>query len=303
MISDNFAYWGYSTGWSVVRRMSDKRAYAMFNRMADQFWRRRGNSVRQYERNLARVMPDADADQIRLASREGLRSYARYWCDAFRMPDWPLERITNLPVEGIEHLDKLVADREPIFFVAPHAGNYDWGAAFLAQRYGSCTTVAEQLKPERLFRRFLEFRTELGMEIIGTKTPDIIDILTERVENGVLCGVVGDRDLSRHGVPVEFFGEPTTFPRGPAVVSRRTRAKILVVSFFYTPQSAAARIYPPLEPVITDDEDYDIRATTQLIADNLADGISRHPTDWHMLQPLWLADLDPNRGPRGREQQ
>lgn len=283
--------------------MSDKRAYALFNRMADQFWRRRGQSVLQYERNLARVMPEADENQLQLASREGLRSYARYWCDAFRMPDWPLERIVNLPVEGIENLDRLVAEQERIFFVAPHAGNYDWGAAFLAQRYGSCTTVAEQLKPERLFRKFLEFRTELGMEIIGTKTPDIMDILTERVESGVLCGVVGDRDLSHHGVPVEFFGEPTTFPRGPAVVSRRTNAKILVVSFYYTPQSAAATIYPPLEPVITGDEDHDIHATTQLVADKLAEGISRHPTDWHMLQPLWLSDLDPNRGPRSREQQ
>ncbi len=100
MISDNFAYWGFSTGWSVVRRMSDKRAYGLFNRMADQFWRRRGESVLQYERNLARVMPEADENQLRLASREGLRSYARYWCDAFRMPDWPLERIVNLIVEN-----------------------------------------------------------------------------------------------------------------------------------------------------------------------------------------------------------
>ena len=301
MISDNFAYLGYSVGWSAVRRMSEKRAYAMFGRGADQVWRRHGSSVKQYEKNLARVLPDADAQQLRLASRDGLHSYARYWCDAFRMPDWPMEKIVNLPVEGVEHIDSAVAAGEKVFFVVPHAGNYDWGAAFLAQRYGSCTTVAETLKPEKLFKKFVAFRTELGMEIIGTKTPNIIETLVQRVDSGVLCGVVADRDLSRHGVPVQFFGEPTTFPRGPAVVARRTGARILPVSFYYTPHSAAATILPPIEPVVTDDEDHDVKTNTQLIADQLQVGISRHPTDWHMLQPLWRADLDPNRGPRARE--
>ena len=115
--------------------MSDKRAYALFNRMADQFWRRRGQSVLQYERNLARVMPEADENQLQLASREGLRSYARYWCDAFRMPDWPLERIVNLPVEGIEHLDRLVAEQERIFFVAPHAVSNEYPLMLMYPNY------------------------------------------------------------------------------------------------------------------------------------------------------------------------
>ena len=85
------------------------------------------------------------------------------------------------------------------------------------------------------------------------------------------------------------------------MVARRTGAKILPVSFYYTPQSAAVTILPPIEPVITADEEDDIKTNTQFVADRLQLGISRHPTDWHMLQPLWRADLDPNRGPRARE--
>jgi KDO2-lipid IV(A) lauroyltransferase len=301
VIADTFAYWGYTVGWTTVRRMPERRAYSMFARMADSTWQRHGSSVKQYEKNLRRVVPGASAQQIRQMSRAGLRSYARYWCDAFRMPDWPHDKIVNLPVVGLEHLDDSLAAGRRVFFVSPHAGNYDWGAAFLAQRYGSCTTVAENLKPDRLFRKFVAFRSSLGMEIIGTKTPHIIDLLTKRVEAGRLAGLVGDRDLSRHGVPVEFFGEPTSFPRGPAVVARRTGALVLPVSFYYTQDSAAARIFPPIEPVDTGDDAADIRSTTQLIADQLAVGIADHPTDWHMLQPLWLADLDPDRGPRRGE--
>lgn len=298
MISDTFAYYGYTVGWTAVRKMPERRAYGLFNRLADQVWQRHGPSVKQYEKNLRRVLPEADATEIRLTSRAGLRSYARYWCDAFRMPDWPQQKLLDLPVEGLENLEDPLARGERIFFVTPHAGNYDYGAAWLAQRYHSCTTVAENLKPDRLFRKFVKFRTEMGMEVLGTKTPRLIDILTERVEAGHLVGVVGDRDLSRHGVPVDFFGEPTRFPRGPATVARRTGATLLAVSFYYTPRTAAARIFPAVEVSTGGDEADDVQATTQRLADQLAVGIAAHPEDWHMLQPLWLADLDPRRSPR-----
>ncbi len=297
MITDTFAYLAYSVGWNTVRLMPQKRAYALFNRLADQFWQRHGPSVKQYEKNLRRVLPDATQREIRLTSRAGLRSYARYWCDAFRMPDWPQEKILGLPVSGLEHIDGPVSRGERVVFVTPHAGNYDYGAAWLAQRYGSCTTVAENLKPDQLFRKFVKFRGELGMEILGTRTPRLLDVLTERVESGTLVGLVGDRDLSRQGVPVEFFGEPTRFPRGAAVIARRTGATLLAVSFYYTPESAAARIFPPVEVATGGSEHEDVRVTTQRLADQLAVGIADHPEDWHMLQPLWLADLDRDRGP------
>jgi len=300
VIADSLSYWAYSVGWTTVRRMPERRAYAMFDRLADQFWQRHGPSVKQYERNLRRVLPDARAGEIRATSRQGLRSYARYWCDAFRMPDWPREKILGFPVTGVEHVDDALGRGDRLFFVLPHAGNYDYGAAWIAQRYGSCTTVAERLKPERLFQKFVKFRTEMGLEILGTKTPHLIDTLTQRVNDGVMVGVVGDRDLSRHGIDVDFFGETARFPRGPAVVARRTGATLLTAAMYYTPDSAAAHIFPPIEVARGGDEADDVQTTTQRLAHQVAAGIAQHPGDWHMLQPLWLADLDPDRGPRSR---
>lgn len=295
MITDQFAYWGYSVGWSTVRRMSDKRAYGMFRRMADQAWRRHGPSVKQYEKNLARVLPDASAAELREVSRAGFQSYARYWCDAFRMPDWPRERILDLPVEGLEHIDDALAGGGRLVFVGPHGGNYDHGAAFVAQRYGSLTTVAERLKPEKLFRKFLAFRESLGMEILPFGSGDLVAELTQRVENGRIVGLVGDRDLSRHGIPVTFFGEPTRMPAGAALVARRTGATLLAVNFFYREDGPAARVFDPIPVPVTDDEDADIATITQSIAGRFEIGIGEHPSDWHMLQPLWLSDLDPDR--------
>jgi len=42
-----------------------------------------------------------------------------------------------------------------------------------------------------------------------------------------------------------------------------------------------------------------IQVITQRIAHAFEQPIREHSIDWHMMQPVWLADLDPNRGSRG----
>ena len=284
---------GYAAGWLAVRRMPQRSAYALFDRIADRIWAGRGKQVLQLEKNLRRVMPEADDEEMLAASRAGLRSYFTYWCDAFRMPDWPTERILGLDPIGEHHIAEALAAGRGLVVVAPHAGNYDHGAAFLAQKYGSMTTVMERLKPESLFRRFVEFRESLGMEVRGTGEPNVVDLLVDRVSANRIVYLVGDRDLSRRGVPVTFFGEETKMPPGPALVALRTGAPLLAVSFWYEGRTSRCEVFPPVEFPRGGDESEAVAIATQLIADDLARGIAAHPIDWHMLQRLWKADLDP----------
>jgi KDO2-lipid IV(A) lauroyltransferase len=289
----------YAAGWAAVRRMPERSAYAMFDRIADGLSARRGKQVLQFERNLRRIMPDADDQAIAEVARQGMRSYFTYWCDAFRMPDWPRERIIGLDVTGEHHIADALAAGKGLVITSPHAGNYDHGAAFLAQKYGSMTTVMERLKPDSLFERFVEFRESLGMEVRGTGEPDVIDLLVERVAaNRIVC-LVGDRDLSRRGVPVTFFGEQTKMPAGPAVTALRTGAPLAAVSFWYEGRTSRCEVFPPVDFPRDAPQEEAVAIATQLVADDLAKGIARHPADWHMLQKLWLADLDPARAPKG----
>ncbi len=289
----------YAAGWGAVRRMPERSAYALFDRIADRIWARRGKQVLQFEKNLRRVMPEADDDAIRQASKDGFRSYFTYWCDAFRMPDWSRERILDLDVVGEHHIVEALDAGKGLVITAPHAGNYDHGAAFLAQKYGSMTTVMERLKPESLFVRFVEFRESLGMEVRGTGEPDVVDLLVDRVRaNRIVC-LVGDRDLSRRGVPVTFFGEATKMPAGPAITALRTGAPLMAVSFWFDDRKSWCEVFPPVDFPRDAPESEAVAIATQKVADDLAIGIGRHPVDWHMLQRLWLADLDPQRAPAG----
>ena len=68
----------YAAGWRVVRLLPERVAQAVFRMGADLAVRRDGAGVRQLRANLARL---GAAHLV----REGMRSYARYWCETFRL--------------------------------------------------------------------------------------------------------------------------------------------------------------------------------------------------------------------------
>ncbi|MDZ7579010.1 MAG: phosphatidylinositol mannoside acyltransferase [Candidatus Nanopelagicales bacterium] len=294
---DWVSYIGFSVGWSVVRHMKEDRAYKIFDRGGERSWRKRGKGVIQYEKNLRRVVPSATPDELKELSNAGFRKYARYWCEAFRIPDWPQERILGLHVEDVEILEKSYQGGRAPVVVTPHAGNYDAAGAYFAARFGAFATVAERLRPEKLFQKFLEYRKALGMEILAQNDPYVFSTLEERVRSGNTVALVGDRDLSRHGVPVTFFGEPTRMPAGAALLARRSGHDLVPTMLWVADGVNCAKVFPPVAIDADGEEAPAVAAAIQGVADVFAGAIAEHPTDWHMLQPLWVADLDPRRDP------
>lgn len=290
-------YLGYAAGWRSVRWMPDRAAYSMFDQLADQLWRRQGAGVKQLQRNLRRVVPDADEAEIREISRLGMRSYFRYWCDAFRLPDWSENQILDTFRMGNKQvLDEAVESGTGAIVALPHAGNWDHAGAYASLSWNGIVSVAEDLKPERLTKKFLEFRETLGMEII-TLAPgqDVFSELVKRLDRGKVVALLGDRDLTASGVPVDFFGETTRMPAGPAALAARTGAPLFTATLYYDGPLAVADISDPIPVSTHADKDAAVRFTTQALADRIASGIAEHPQDWHMMQRLWLADLDQSR--------
>ncbi len=279
---------GYGAGWRVVRALPAPVARALFRAGADIAVRRQGAGVRRLAANLERVLGAPIPDDL---LRDAFRSYARYWMEAFRLPSQPRDTIVaTLDMEGEEILRGAHAAGKGAIVALPHAGNWDHAGAWVCLTGMPLTTVAERLKPEDVYRRFLAYRESLGMEILpakgGARSP--VDILEERLREGRLVVLLADRDLSARGVPVEFFGGRTRMPAGPAHLALRTGAPLMVASLWYEENRSKVRISDPL-PVPTDgDRTEQIATMTQSIADEMARGIAEHPADWHMLQRLWL---------------
>ncbi|RKR91589.1 KDO2-lipid IV(A) lauroyltransferase [Micromonospora pisi] len=294
----NLGELGYLAGWRITRAVPKSVAAAVFRLGADRAHRRGGPGVQRLAVNLRQVvgpdLPEADFDRL---LRRGLRSYARYWLEMFRLPSLShAQRLATFKLVGAEKLAEAVAAGRGVVIALPHGGNWDAAGAWVAANGWPITTVAERLKPEAVYRRFLEFRQRLGMEIIpltGGEQPPF-DVLAERLTKGHVVPLLADRDLTRRGIEVRFFGARTRMPGGPALLAIRTGAPLYVASMWYESDIACAELLGPLE--LPDPASGTlaerVRLLTQRIADHLATGIAQHPEDWHMLQRMWLAEKD-----------
>ena len=187
-------------------------------------------------------------------------------------------------------MDEAVNSGRGAIMVASHSGNWDLAGAWACDRYGGITTVAEQLRPQALFDKFVAYRQSLGMEVLPLGSSDTLRTLVRRLREGRLVCLVADRDISGTGVPVDFFGDTASIPAGPATMSLMTGAPIMPVRLWHTADGLQARVDPALPIPTTGDRPERVLELTQTMADALADSIREHPADWHMLQRLWLSD-------------
>ena len=286
----------YTAGWRGVRALPEPAAGWLFERAADLVTRRDGGSVRQLRANLRRVS-GLDGPALDRLVADAMRSYARYWMETFRLPSMDVERtLARARTDGWEHVQAGIDAGRGVIIALPHSGNWDVAGLWLIQQGYPFTTVVERLKPETLFDQFLAYRESLGMRVLPLTGGDrpVTEVLTERLRAGEVLCLVADRDLSRNGVPVDFFGEPTRMPAGPALLAATTGAVLLPVHTFYLPDGWGQWVGEPVQ--LGDGRLRDkVNRATQRVADVFAERIAAHPADWHMLQKLWLADLDQSR--------
>lgn len=291
----------YGLGWSTVKKLPEPVATGLGRSVADLTWRQRGKGVQRLESNLARVVPDATPERLRELSRAGMRSYLRYWMESFRLPAWSPARIAEgFDVADVHHLTEGLERGKGVVLALPHLANWDLAGAWVTTKLRTpFTTVAERLKPETLYDRFVAYREGLGMEVLPHSGGSAFGTLARRLRDGGLVCLVADRDLSSSGVEVKFFGETAKMPAGPALLAQHTGALLLPVTLWYddTPVMRG-RVHPPVDVPETGTRAEKTSVMTQALADAFATGIADHPEDWHMLQRFWLADLEPR--PAGR---
>ena len=288
-MKDRLTEIGFAAGWRLVRMLPLPVARSLFTAAADRAYRKNGPGTQRLRQNLAQVVGPEMPDSL---VRDGLRSYARYWMEAFRLPSQSKQQLLDgfgISPEHRAHIENGVTSGTGIILALPHLANWDAAAGWVVSSGWPMVTVAERLKPEGVFRQFVEYRENLGMEVIpltgGERPP--LDVLAERLGQSWIVCLLGDRDLSKRGVEVKFFGGTTRMPAGPAILAIRTGAPLYAVDLSFTP----TQTYAVLRPVVPPTEgplDERVKATTQLLADAYAEGIAEHPQDWHMLQKLWL---------------
>jgi KDO2-lipid IV(A) lauroyltransferase len=246
-------------------------------------------------RNLSRITGEPqDSPRVQRLLTAAFKSYARYWLETFRLVRAPsgffLERFQ---CPDAHKIDEVVARGKGAVVCVSHLGNWDAAGAWAGARGHRLVSVAEVLKPRRMFEFFIDHRERLGMKIYAAEA-GVTAKLVKEVEDGSVVAILGDRDLKGRGPKVDFFGEPATLPAGPASVAIRAGVPLLVAGVWTTvlpdrKRGWYAEISGPFE-LPEEDPSGAVQTLTEKVAEELERFISRRPEEWHVFQPFWPAD-------------
>jgi KDO2-lipid IV(A) lauroyltransferase len=289
--------------WKWVPRLPAGLARAGFTAAADLSAWRGGKGVRRLEANLRRVRPELGRAARRSLTRAGMRRYLRYFCEAFQLATWPpAEAAAMVRLADEERVRAGLGPSPRAVLALGHMGNWDLAGAWATQSLAPIITVAEHLRPEEVFQDFLAMRRRLGLTIIPLeKGQPVFRQLLRATQQADAAGqpwlapLLADRDLGRGGVEVDFFGEKALMAPGPAALALAAAAPLYAAAMYRLGQGYELRFSDPIKAPAGQPRARQVEVMTQAWASFLESTIRRHPADWHMLQKVFVADLDPDR--------
>jgi KDO2-lipid IV(A) lauroyltransferase len=307
--TDTVSVLGFKLGWSAVRALPEWAAYGLFDRVAGVAVRRGGKGIDRLRANYRRVRPELGERELDELVAAGMRSYMRYYCEAFRLPSLRREQIDGAVVaRRADEVAELAARGEAVVVFVGHLGNFDLAAAWSAGNLMPVTTVAERLKPEEVYQEFVAFRRSIDMDIIPLTGGDdpFQGLLAATRGGGRIIALASDRDLTNGGVEVDLLGHRARMAKGPAVLSLMTRAPLYAARIWYQPaprgeglggHRTVIEFSDRLVPRVDGTTAARAADLIQQCADHLAVTIREHTSSWHMLQRVFVDDLDPAKDP------
>lgn len=268
-------------------------AFYLFEKAALVTWRRESKSIKQLELNLARVLGCDIADpRIRPLSLKAMQSYMRYYCETFMLPRWSDEQLLErVRTENAEVVHEALKSGGAVLTL-PHLANWDWAGAWAARSFGSLCTVAERLRPEGVFQKFLKARESRGITLMALSGEGgTYEYLRDHLNQGRLVALLGDRDVAKSGMSNEFFGHRAPLPIGAALLALDTGRPLFTCAPWYDGDKLVitfdAEIIFDRSPVQGRDRLRRAQEITKQVVKNFEHHISNHPENWHQLQPVW----------------
>jgi KDO2-lipid IV(A) lauroyltransferase len=287
------AYLTYRSLGTAMQKLPEPLAAGAASAVASVLGRLPSASGAMYARHLQRVAgPGLSDAEVAARTRRAFHSYARYWLEGARLPALGPDVVADRFVveSGYEHLVAGMEAGKGVIMALPHIGSWEWGGYWLALQGYPMTAVAEPLEPPAMYDWFVAQRQAMGLTIVPLG-PEASGVLLRTLRDGKLVGLLCDRDIGGTGIEVDFFGERTTMPAGPAMLALRTGAVILPTAVYSGPgRGHTAVIMAPVDTERTGSLRQDVARVTQLVAGDLEKLIRRAPEQWHVFQPNWPSD-------------
>lgn len=227
------------------------------------------------------------------AARSVMQSYGRYYAEALWVRGSRVDELKDHTT--VDGLDRIIEAREMgrgMIYGLPHVGNWEVAAPVAVTEKVPVVAVAEKLPNRRITDWFTDMRADFGIEIVlATGRTEVMRKLEAALVANKAVALLSDRDLKGRGVEVEFFGERTTLPPGPATLALRTGAPLFPVASYYDGDNGYRVVVRPAIPVPGEGTRSEkVQAMTQALAGEMERLIRVAPRQWHLVQPNWPSD-------------
>ena len=282
----------YRSGAALARRLPQSVGAALTRAISRSAYRLLPERRFITERRLQRVCgPELEGEALAQAVRASFESYARYWFDVARIGDSDDAEIAGgFSHQGFHHIQEAIDSGTAPILTLPHLGGWEWAGTWMARIPGyPVISVVEPLKPARLFEWMVEERRRMGIDIVPLG-PDAVSVLIRSLRARQVVCLLADRQVGPGGVEVEFFGERTLLPGGPAALALRTGAAILPTAVYQDGPNHRGVVLPPLPAERQGRLRADVTRITQDLAWSLEELIRAAPEQWHLMQTNWPSD-------------
>lgn len=289
-------YIGYRAGALAAQALPGRAVPAVSRAVGRLAARRMADRRAIVERNLRRVLGErASADEISRLAEGAFGSYSRYWIESFRLPGTSRADLdAGMSTENLGAITDGLAEGRGAILALPHLGGWEWAAFWLSEVHGAkITAVAERLEPPRLAEWFVALRRQFGIQVVPLG-PSAGSACARALKQNHILALLCDRDIGGGGVPVDFFGERTTLPGGPALLALRSGAPLVPAAVYHEGGTHVGVALPPLPTERQGTLRADVARLTQQLAGRLEVLIRRAPDQWHLMQPNWPSDRAPS---------
>ncbi len=288
----------YMVAWRIIPKLPPDLVAAVGGGIGSLVAVRNGPSVKQLRRNMARL---TGKQPSRKEVRQAVASYFRCFAQQFSLSGWKAEYLrTSCNYPQAAQTRQLMKDG-PVVLALTHSGYWDLAGAWFCQNCGGIVTVAEKLDPPELYEKFVDFRESIGMEILGVGPGEkIFDQLVEKVQGReLLVPLLADRDISGSGIKVTLGDSEALVAAGPAALALKLGRPLIAGHIVYEKHGRRWKIRahftdPIAVPELNPGES-EVEALTRAWVAAVEPAMQAGVVDWHMMQKLFLPDLDPAR--------
>lgn len=281
----------YRMGYFLVNALPLKTSYRIASFAADICCMASFADRRNVIKNMETISGGcADKRALRRMARELYRNFAKYLVDFFRSSKIDKEYVGRfVKVDGTKNIDAALAKGKGVILLSAHIGNWELGGSVVSIVGYPISAVVLSHKNKKINEFFQRRRLAGGLTPIemGASLKACYRLLTS---NNILA-LLGDRDFSRNGMMLDFFGKKTSFPKGPSVFSYRLGAPIVPTLLVRQPDDTFTMTFE--EPIYADSAKNESDAVLDLgrkCASKIESYVRKYPTQWYVFKDMWSKD-------------